>query len=97
MRMTISALIAMSAACAPVPSADAETPVQGEGSCDAAKARGLIGRAKSKALGAEALRLTGARALRWIPKVGVVTMDYREDRLNIQLDGRNRVATISCG
>jgi hypothetical protein len=97
MRMTISALIAMSAACAPVPPADAETPVQGEGSCDAAKARGLIGRAKSKALGAQALRLTGAHAIRWIPKDGVVTMDYREDRLNMKLDGRNRVEAITCG
>jgi hypothetical protein len=97
MRMTISALIAMSAACAPVPPADAETPVHGAGKCDAAKAQGLVGRSKSKALGAQALRLSGASTIRWIPEGGVVTMDYREDRLNIQLDGRKRVVTITCG
>jgi hypothetical protein len=97
MRMTISALIAMSAACAPVPPADAETPVHGAGKCDAAKAQGLVGRAKSKALGAQALRLSGARTIRWIPKGGIVTMDYSEGRLNMKLDARNRVEAITCG
>jgi hypothetical protein len=82
--------------CAATPPQD-EVPVRGAGSCDAAKAKGLIGRAKSKALGAEAMRLTGASTLRWVPEGGIVTMDYREDRLNIHLNARNRVARLNCG
>jgi hypothetical protein len=74
-----------------------EAPVKGEGSCDAGKARSLIGREKSEPLGAEALRLSGARTIRWIRPGDVVTMDYREDRLNIHLDGQNKVVRIACG
>ena len=72
-------------------------PVQGEGRCDASGAQALIGRGASEALGAEALRLSGATRLRWIQPGDVVTMDYRTDRLNIELDASNRVAAIRCG
>ncbi len=89
-------------ACAPVPPAEpVEEPVPVHGQtgyiCDAAKAGGLIGRPASSALGSEALRLSGARTLRWIRPGDAVTMDYREDRLNIHLDGRSQVMRISCG
>ena len=53
------------------------------GKCDASKAQALIGRSRSAETGAEALRLSGAKALRWIAPGTMVTMDYREDRLNI--------------
>ena len=65
--------------------------------CEAARAAGLVGRKRSEALGAEAMRLSGARALRWIPEGAMVTMDYREDRLNIELDGAGTVTKIRCG
>ena len=65
--------------------------------CDAARAAGLVGRQRSAELGAEAMRLSGARALRWIPPGTMVTMDYREDRLNIELDGAGKVTKIRCG
>ena len=90
-------IIAFSAACAQVPPADAETPLKGGGTCDAAKARKLIGRTASRSVDAEALRLTGARTLRRVPKDGVITMDYREDRLNLWLDGAKRIKRITCG
>lgn len=80
---------------APVP--DEAVPVRGEGDCDAAPAQGLIGRAATPELGQEALRLTRARTLRWIQPGGVVTMDYRTDRLNVELDAGNRVTGMRCG
>lgn len=86
--------------CAPVPPqppAEVEPRVFGEGNCNAAPAQRLIGRAATTELGAEALRLTGATALRWIPPGSAVTMDYRTDRLNIELDAQNRVTRIRCG
>ncbi|HEX8215449.1 MAG TPA: I78 family peptidase inhibitor, partial [Allosphingosinicella sp.] len=67
------------------------------GSCNAARAQGLVGRAAGQQLGNEALRLTGARSLRWIAPNSAVTMDYRPDRLNIETNAQNRVRAIGCG
>jgi hypothetical protein len=77
---------------------DAEGPPPASiGECSAEGAQGLVGRPASAELGAEALRLTGLRQLRWIPEGSAVTMDFRVDRLNIELDSRNRVSRITCG
>jgi hypothetical protein len=40
---------------------------------------------------------SGARVLRWVPKGGIVTMDFSPNRLTVQLDDRNRVETARCG
>lgn len=83
--------------CAVVP-ADMTLPPSGTGDmCDAARAQSLVGRPATAALGTEALNLTGARALRWIGPGMAVTMDFSPDRLNIELDGSNRVTAIRCG
>lgn len=97
MKILIGALLAMSAGCAAAPPAEDDSAPKGNGRCDAAPAQKLIGRARSKAVAAEARRLSGAAAFRWIPEGGVATMDYREDRLNIHLDSRNRIARLDCG
>jgi hypothetical protein len=65
--------------------------------CKAERAQHLVGRPSSQELGAETVRLTGARTLRWIPEGGIVTMDYRTDRVNVELDRQNRVTRIRCG
>jgi hypothetical protein len=65
--------------------------------CDAARAKALIGRSRSAATEAEARRLTGAPAIRWVPHGAMVTMDYRPDRLNIRLGKDGRVASLDCG
>lgn len=100
MRKMMGALMMAGAACTPIP-ADVEenVPVQGASgyTCSRERAQALVGRPASQELGAEALRLTGARSLRWIRPGDVVTMDYREDRLNIELDARSRVARLRCG
>lgn len=100
-RLVTGALAMMVAGCAPVPPPAAEEEVQEHGStghvCDAAPAQALVGRPATSELGSEALRLSGAGALRWIPEGGIVTMDYRRDRLNVELDRQNRVTRIRCG
>ncbi len=88
--------------CVPVPPAPegAETfPVQGGTGrlCNAGKAQPLVGRASSATLGSEALRLSGAGTLRWLRPGDIVTMDYREDRLNIELDAQGQVKVVRCG
>ena len=73
-------------------------PEHGTGkACNAAPAQSLVGRERTEVSGAEIKRLTGAGLLRWIPHDGVVTMDYREDRVNVRLDRQNRIVSISCG
>ena len=82
---------------APEAEMDETVPVYGEGQCDADRAQSLVGQPATAALGAEALARTGARTIRWIQPGQAVTMDYRTDRLNIKLDGNNRVTAITCG
>jgi uncharacterized protein involved in type VI secretion and phage assembly len=84
--------------CATVPPEEPAVPQAGTGkTCNAAPAQGLFGRTRSEALAAEALRLTGAGALRWIAPGMMVTMDFREDRLNLEIDAQNRITRVRCG
>ncbi|HEU0133564.1 MAG TPA: I78 family peptidase inhibitor [Allosphingosinicella sp.] len=89
--LILAALLATG--CATAPPAEAV----GGGKCDSAKAQGLIGRSRSGAVGDEALRLTGATALRWIAPGAMVTMDYREDRVNLRVDPAGKVVKVDCG
>lgn len=100
-RLALAGATFMTMGCATVPPEPVEDPipVRGgeEGSCDASRAQTLIGRPASSELGAEAQRLTGGRGIRWIQPGQAVTMDYRADRINIELDASNRVSRITCG
>ena len=92
----------MTMSCAAVPpetNQEAEVPVHGSSGrvCNAAKAQALVGRPASSEIGAEALRLSGAGLLRWLRPGDIVTMEYREDRLNVEIDANNRVRAIRCG
>lgn len=97
MKALIGAILMVGAGCAAAPPAEEEATPKSGGSCDAAPAQQLVGRAKSQAVGAEARRLSGATTMRWLPKGSIVTMEYREDRLNLHLDDRNRISRIVCG
>ena len=100
-RMLLGAAMMMVTGCATVPPAGEEDDVRTIEDpnyvCKAEPAQHLVGRTATTELGAEARRLAGAKSLRWIPKDGAVTMDYRPDRLNIELDERNRITRIRCG
>ncbi len=100
-RTGLAGLMLMASACTNVPPpANGSVPPEqgvGESGCNAAAAQDLVGRQRSEALEAEALRLTGARAVRWIRPGDAVTMDFRPDRLNIEVDEQGRVSTFRCG
>jgi hypothetical protein len=72
-------------------------PVAGQGKCSNAGLDAFIGRRADTALGAELLRLSGARALRWAPPRSAITMDFREDRLTVGYDDAMVVTSARCG
>lgn len=97
MKILVAALALTGAACSYRTPPPEPTPPPREAVCDAAPARGLIGRPASPALAAEAQRLAGARVWRWLRPGQIVTMEYRADRLNLRLDAQDRVEDINCG
>ncbi|ODU20886.1 MAG: hypothetical protein ABS87_08565 [Sphingomonas sp. SCN 67-18] len=87
------------AACATTGADAPDTPAPGQvsGRCDASRIADLVGQDASSALAADALARSGSRSLRWAHPGTALTMDYRQDRLTIGLDGRNKVTTLNCG
>ena len=76
-----------------------EPPLIGD-SGDACRPDGLgrfVGRPASQALGAEMLRESGARTLRWVGHGMMVTMEFSPQRLTVQLTPDNRVERANCG
>lgn len=75
----------------------ATTPNAGGGRCDATRVQNFVGALGTADLGTSVRQRSGAKVLRWIAPGAAVTMDYRTDRLNIRVDGRNFVTAIDCG
>ena len=78
----------------------AEEPAPGHPSGATCNADGLdsfVGQAATQENGAEILRRSGAKTLRWIPHGAAVTMEYRFDRVNVKLDPQNRIEAVTCG
>ena len=90
--LALALLILGAGRCAAAPGPDA-----GVSGCDAAGAQSLVGRPASSAVAAEAQRLTGAGVVRWLQPGQIITMEFRADRLNLVLDGQNRIEAIRCG
>jgi len=67
------------------------------GACEAAPAQVHMGHRATAEIGADLLRLSGARVLRWVPPRTAVTMDYRADRLTVSYDDNQTITRISCG
>lgn len=66
-------------------------------SCNTEGAKGVVGRAYDAALGTELLRRTGADRIRVVRPGQMVTMEFDERRLTVELDARDRVASVRCG
>ena len=96
MRKAIALAAVLGAGCTTMA---AEEPNSGEitGSCRAEGVEGFVGQPATAENGAEILRKSRAKKLRWIPHGAAVTMDYSPDRVNVKLDPQNRIESISCG
>ncbi|HVF84121.1 MAG TPA: I78 family peptidase inhibitor [Sphingomicrobium sp.] len=95
MRKLIGLALLPLASCATVP---AQEPVAvGPGECRNEGLDRFTGQAATAELGAELLRVSGAKALQWIPQGTMVTMEFRADRLRVSLDANSRVERARCG
>lgn len=98
--MRNSALLAMLAlsACATA-APPAEIPHHGAGPyvCNGAALGQFAGRPASQELGAEMLRVSGARLIRWVAHGMMITMDFSPERLTVHLTPDNRIERASCG
>lgn len=72
-------------------------PPEAADSCRIDEAKPYINRTASAEIGAELLRITHTRELRWMPPGTMVTMDYRMGRLTVSYDETMRINRISCG
>ena len=75
----------------------ADGPLPGPAECRNEVLAQFTGQPASQELGQRMFAASGARTIRWVPKGGVVTMDFSPHRLTVQLDGSNRVERASCG
>lgn len=90
-------LPAMLAGCVTVEAPDPIPPQPAAPVCRAEAVQDRIGQPATAEAGAELLRLSGARSLRWGPPDSMWTMDYRPDRLNVRYDRAMRITEIGCG
>lgn len=65
--------------------------------CDASKVQWTVGQLADEALVAKAKAESGSERTRVIKPNMAVTMDYREDRLNLDVDANNKVTSARCG
>ncbi len=87
------------AACSTAP-APADTPVHGVTpghKCESAGTDQFIGQTGTSETGAAIKRVSHAAVLRWAPPGVMLTMDFREDRVTVWLDGANKITKIRCG
>jgi len=90
-----AAALALAGCTTPAPPQD--LPATPEGVCNADTVQSHLGHKASAGSGAELLRLSGAKTLRWVPPRSAVTMDYRADRLTVSYDDDYTIVRISCG
>lgn len=73
------------------------TPPPPAESCDAARVQDVLGKPRSEALAEDARRRSGARTVRYLMPDMMVTMEYRGDRLNLQVGSDGRIGSARCG
>lgn len=66
-------------------------------SCGLGSIADLVGKAVTETTADDAGKRSGARAVRVIRPGMIVTMDFRPDRLNIDVDEKGIVTNLRCG
>lgn len=75
----------------------AQEPPAQVAQCRARPAQALVGERYRRGVPTRAKRMSGARTVRVIWPGQAATMDFREDRLNIELDRGRLITAVRCG
>jgi len=81
----------------PAPETPAEGTMDDMMVCDAAAVQNLVGQPYTEAVGKDAQARSKSRSMRLIRPGMAVTMDFRNDRLNIEVDGKSEITAVRCG
>ena len=65
--------------------------------CGAENFSQFVGKQRSDAVTKQVAEQYGATGIRWIEPGMAVTMDYRENRLNVRLDDKGVILSFDCG
>lgn len=95
MRLLAPALLLALAACVVTPEPNAPSSL--DKVCSADGLERFIGRPASTELAREMMKASNAKTMRWAPKNGAVTMDFRPDRLTVLLTSDIKVESANCG
>jgi len=98
----LAALLLLSCAATPPNAAPADSTAgdnaaTGSSSCNAEAAQSVVGKAATPELIEQARSQAGAKTVRVIKPGDVVTMEYLDTRLNINVDAGNVVTRLNCG
>jgi hypothetical protein len=97
MRCLIASFTLLPLAACQIAQSDATAPGPPPGTCRPAALEQFTGQEASTDLGARILAASGARAIRWVPKGSVVTMEFSAERVTVLLNENNKVERASCG
>ncbi|NJC05941.1 hypothetical protein GGQ97_001734 [Sphingomonas kaistensis] len=67
------------------------------GTCSNDNLQQFVGQAATAEVGAQILSTSGAKTLQWVAAGMMVTMEFRADRVRVQLDEQNRIQRVTCG
>lgn len=65
--------------------------------CNANRLHNVIGKKRSAKVEAHAKRQSGANVVRWLEPGAIVTLEFRSDRLNLDLNRNGRITGARCG
>ena len=95
--LALAAVLPLAACTQERPPVDSIPPPPAEMTCSADAAASFVGQTASVDVGAAIIKATGARTLRWGPPRSAMTMDYRQDRVNVMYDDASRITQVTCG
>lgn len=74
-----------------------ESPAGNDGRCQASGADFAVGKMGSAELLEQARKASGSQMARILKPHDVVTLEYRSERLNLNVDEQGRVTRVNCG
>ena len=95
--LAIAATLPLAACASGETPAESAPPPPAEMTCSADAASSFVGQTASADVGAAIVKATGARTLRWGPPRSAMTMDYRQDRVNVMYDDAYKITQVTCG